>query len=402
MTPYATLPHRGYDPTTNFMVIKSNYTAIKVYDNNWPDEERIIEVAPRSVGGRFTYRLGPRTVWQSHSLTRTPLSIFTGARHAPGASFISDPALLFRLITAQGVRAEYSNNSGARLGWNAVGLFQDQYPGAAAVVPWAEPYTNRETSTLFAFLPPTNAPQAIVLRVTGSNYCFHAGHDLSSFQLIVSNTVPGSIDHASVLSKGGDMSGLNFRPQLAQTAFTPMISQTLPGNRRRIYRLDGLKLPAGADVDFLTLGEGQGMRIVNRSGGTLKFNLKLDGVDGVTGTTQDALFEALELPGAAAVNLVVDGFDSSGFLRFDLDLGLNGTVDRALQFPAEYVLVIRAGNPSATVEWRVREGEASLQKAPTLVGGVWKTVEGSVTRSGSKRSMQVSPADAQGFFRLAK
>lgn len=404
VTPYGVISEMGLDPTSTFPVPKAGYRLIKLYDNNWPEEERYMEIAPRSAGGRFTYRLGSRTVWTSHSLTRTPLSLFTGARHAPGGSFVRDPDLLYRLVTAQGVRVEVESAKGSRLGWNASGVFQDAYPGAAVMSPWAGFDTNRERSALMAVLPATNPPSAFALRVSTNRYAFHLGQDQLAIQLIASNAVPGTVDRTDPLTVGGVLQGIRFRAQSAHDRLTPLVCQTLPGTNRWVFRLDGLRLSAGSDLDFLSLGTDKGIRVVNRTGSMLRFALKVDALNGESGETLDSVFEGIEIPGNATADLDLAGGEGAGAgrLRFRLDLGRNGTVDQQLWVPAEYVLVIRRTPAGAVAEWHVREGEATLQTSAKLVGAEWKRLEAKPAVNGTRRSVQIPAEDAQGFFRLVR
>ncbi|MFM8360435.1 MAG: hypothetical protein ACKOET_17945, partial [Verrucomicrobiota bacterium] len=338
VTPYEVVPDMGLDPESNHMVPRAGHSVIKVYDNNWPETERYMMVEPRSRGGYYTYRLGPGTVWSSRSLTRTPLLIFTGARHAPGGGFIADPDLLYRLITARGVRPEYSDSEGRKVGWDAGGNFHESYAGAAAVIPWSLFNTNRDNSILTTFLPSTNAPASISLRTTAPRFAVHLGQEMTVFQLIASNAVPGSMDRASLLTQGGLLNGLNYRPQLAYRGLTPMLCQTLPGTNRMIFRLEGMEIPGGGDVDFLSVPAEKGMRVVNRSASALRFQLKFDGVDAASGAQHDAVFEGIEIPAGAALNMNLPDVADTGMVHLGWDLNRDGVVDRSSRSPAEYVL----------------------------------------------------------------
>ena len=402
VTPYGILSNKGFDPTSSVVIDKPGFSTIKVYDNNWPERESFMEIAPRSSGGRYTFRLGSGTVWSSHSLTRTPISIFTGARHAPGASFIHDPDLLYRLATAQGVRADYSSDTGGRLGFDEAGKFHDEYPGARAVAPVTGFDTNRESSDFFAFLPATNAPTTVRLRTYGARYAFHAGQDQIALQLIASNAIPGAVDRVDFLKKSGALSGFRFRNPLAHTGLTPMLSQTLAGRTRMIFRLDGLKLPPNADFDLVSLPEEQGFRLVNRTGGPLSFALKFDGLKADAGTTQDALFESISLPAGAAGAFTLGDIETSGFLNVEIDLDNDGVVDQVMRSPSEYVLVIRRSGPRALIEWRVRGAEAALETSNALAPASWSTVPGIPARSGTLRSLEVPTPSPDAFFRLKR
>jgi hypothetical protein len=402
VVPYQLDADKGFDAAVSTEVDKPGYTMIRVYDNNRPEQVAFMEIAPRSAGGRYTFRLDSSSVWSSQSLTRTPIGLFTGARHAPGASFIHDGDLLFRLATASGVRAEAVGSGASRLGFDAAGQFHDEYPGARAVAPLTGP-TNRNNTGFFAFFPPGSTPAKVNLRVYGSNYAFHAGQDFLSLQCIASNAVPGASESLEMLAgAGGRFQGLRLRSATPARDFTPMVCQTFDGTNRTVLRLDGLRLPNNTDLEMAGLDGEPGVRVVNRSPGALSFSIKFDAVDGTRGVVQDAVIESLLVPPGAAAAIKARDLAGSGLLTVELDLDNDGIVDRVLRQPSEYVLTIRGEGMKARIEWRVREGEAILETSPSLFPGAWTTVEGVPSRTGTLRGLTVPASAASGFFRLRR
>ena len=399
INPYRVLDGFGLTNNAVTVVPKPDSSIVQVYDNNWPGEERSLEI-PHGAFTPYRYRIDGTRVWSSRSLFVTPLSLFTNPRHAPGASFIHDPDLLFRIATAQGVRPEYTNLKGDRLGWDGNTNFTDAYPGAKMVAPFAAGPTNRETSTAFAFFDPTNLPSTIQLRVYDTRYVFHAGDDALSIQWIHSNAVPGSVDQVRPILDQGRFQGLGFKPQSPLTQGIPMLSQTLPGTNRMIFRLDNLVLPAGADLDLLGLSGQHGMKLVNRSPTPLRFDLKFDGLDGAHGVLLDSHYTGLEAPAGGALSIQLADWPTVSRVTLQQDLNNDGIPDVSSTLVADYALLLRGTPDGLQAEWRVAGKESVLESSDAVAPTVWTAVPGTPVIDGNLRRLLLKPQDARKFFRL--
>jgi hypothetical protein len=386
----------------------ANFSIISVYDNNWPNVERFLEV--NRSANRYRYLLGSRdgekVIWSGRSLYTFPLSFYTSGKHAPGPWNLAIPDRIFRLILAAGADGLHTNQLGQMWGWDAAGAFQTNYPGVQSYFPFTSPnFTNRSTRTAFAFFSESNRPSGTLINVRSNSYLFHAAQSNLAVQVITSNSVPGTRDQAQLVVQGGALGGFRFRPQ-ATVQTTPMLAQPSAGGGHMVFTLAGLNLPAANEIEVFSTGIiGEklvtGLGLFNNGGAPLTYSLKLGAAS--SNAFHDKQYGPFTTPAGAALCLTFPNWPDASVVRVETDLGHNGTVDAVEDVAADYLIFAQRDGAELVLQWRSPTTNDMVQYRENLgPGSKWSSLNGTPQVNGAWKTLRVPAAAAERYYRIAR
>jgi hypothetical protein len=222
-------------------------------------------------------------------------------------------------------------------------------------------------------------------------------------QLISSNSVPGSTDHARITLAGDTLAGFSFVAQ-GPSDVTPMLAQPEEGGNT-VFILIGLSLPAGNGVEVFStelLREGgrRGIGLVNRGGATLNYSLQVQSAG--ASAFQDKQFGPFEAPPGAALMLSFPEWPEATSVRAETDLGNNGTIDVTEEVAADYIIFASREGGQVLLRWRSPAKDDVVEQTESLAAPKWSQVNAMIDREGQWNAAKLPATEQERYFRIRR
>ncbi len=400
ITPYGVIDGMRLDTNAVTPVVAANFSLIKVYDNNWPEQERYIEV--NRTDNTFRYNSGGSLgIYEGAGLFYVPASVYRQARHAPDPFFLGRYGLEFlRILSVGASSASMTDAHGGRIGWDASGLTND-FEGA---LPYLPPGLLLDAAnpldTTMLFLPATNAPASGGFYSAGGRALLYGGMGWGdiAFGFNAPNTGASNAVDGILIGLSQGLQGLGLRAGAPVTGFGAVVTSRDPLGQSRVFILDADPSAMTPDL-HLERDEFKSLTIRNRSGVPFSFRLNLSGTDNLVGTFDHA-YESYSLPGMATVKLLLPPNPAHGALTRQLDLNSDGTVDIVEAIPANGQLRIAEEAGLVALRWRPASFGETLETTTELKPGDWTPVGLPITTEGTDRVLRFAPGQSAEFFRL--
>lgn len=358
------------------------FSLIRVYDNNYPGEERLYEVD--RANNQYRYLMGFRSgdpsqpvIWSGRSMFTTSIAFFTSGHTAPGLErvLLGPLDFFFRFVCSGGADALHEDATGGTWGWDAAGSFHNTFPGAATHFPLFGFNPDRDIRAGFAFLPSTHPPVRSVINVRGKSYVFHAGRLGTTFQLLASDLVPGGTDLATVSFKDQVPVGLRFEPARPIGSLVAQLAQ-VKTNESIVYSAQNLSVPRGNMIEWQALPGKHGARFIHQGPDALTFTFQIEGVDALTGLVCSNRFGPLTLPPGSSQTVSFPGWPDASAVQAEVDLGNDGVVDEFRTLGADRKLQIRREAGGLVIRWQNGASSDFLEtRDSSNPAGTWDRVE---------------------------
>ncbi len=407
VTPYAVTDGMGMAADAITPISAPNFSLIKVYDNNWPAQERFIEVD--RVNNSYRYQSGALAggvVHEGPGLFSTPMSIYRSPRHAPDPFFMARYGIDFlRLLTTGASTMTATNAVGGRAGWTATGL-TNTYEGALPFLPagLVPGVADRFDTTMF-FLPASNAPTSVTFKSDGSNVMAYAGMGYGDVAVgyneseadAVSNWIDGIMAKEVVEMPGYSLDGLGFRTDAPVQGFSAMVSHRDVNRQSRVWLIDAGAGAMTPDVHLEKDGFNS-LKIRNHSAQPFGYRVNLAGYDKNQGVFEYAS-DYLNQPGNSTVILKPMLGSNRGFTR-ELDANNDGVPDATDTLPARGALRASKESGLLALRWRPITGNDTLQATKDIGQPDWSPANASITTDGADRLAKVPLASNTQFYRV--
>ncbi len=406
ITPYGVLEEQGLE--TNLLVTtpRAGFSLIQVYDSNWPQTERHIEI--NRTENSFRYLLGFNDHGEPHvvegaGIYSTAMSVFRGRRHALGPFDIAaNLERLLRVLHTGTATSTFQDPAGGIAGWTPTNLI-NSYEGARPFVPPGFVFGegDRFDRTMF-FLPDTNAPARASFRSAGANVFLHYAYGDSDIAFGfnapdtgASNTVDGIL-----IGLNQGLRGLGLRAGAPVSGFGAFVASRDSIGQSLVFILDAGAGTMTPDVQLERDGF-KSLTVRNRGIAPFAFRLNVAGKDNAVGTFEHA-YESFTLPGHATVTLRLPANPLVRGLTRDLDLNSDGSVDSSEDAPANGQLRIADEAGLVALRWRQAGFGETLESSKSLQPGDWRSVNVAVTTDGADRVARVPKAESAEAFRLRR
>lgn len=409
VTPYTVVDGFKLDETdlANGVVPDASCSIIKVYDNNYPEAERHLEV--NRVSNQFRYQVGADTsgapiVWSGRSIFTVPLSLYTGSRHAPPLHRVATglAELFFRFLCSGGADVQHFDASGQSWGWDAAGTFTNTYPGAIGQFPLFGPSTNRDQrSAVIAHLPVAAPPAKSLINVRGTNYLFHAGRGGQSLQLFAAELPSGGVDVAEVKFDNDRPTRLKLTAARAIGSLLPQIGQSTVEDAI-VFSWRGVSLPAVHPVELRASSDGQREAGLANLGGTpLHCTLQVEAVHIPSGQSWNTRYRSINLPAGASVRLSFPDWPDVVQAVSELDFGDDGIIDLYQLLPAQLALSAERSSGQLVLRWFSDHPDDILEASDELgPGAKWTDVGVEPVVTGDLHEVTLPAGASQRFFRV--
>ncbi len=399
VTPYAVVDGQGLMADALTPTPAADFSLIKVYDNNWPGQERFVEV--NRVQNTYRYNCGViPEIHEGPGLFSTPMSVYRSARHAPDPIFMGRYGVEFlRMLVVGASSASFDDAAGGRAGWGPGGV-TNGYTGALPFVPFGLTAGSVERpDTAMFFLPANNLPASAGFRAGGSNVTVYAGLGYGDVAFgFQAPLIPASNSlYGILISSNQALRGIGFQAGAAVQGFGAMISGRDGEGRSQVWLLD-----AGADSITPRLHlERRGFEslvVRNDSEQPLAYRLNLAASDKDTGWSEVST-DLLDQPGKSTVVLRLNGTAGQGFRR-ELDANNDGQPEAIEEIPARGALRVGRESGLLALRWRQAAGGETLECTPNLSKPEWAPVNATVALEGADRVTRLPLSAAAQFYRL--
>lgn len=405
VTPYGVLEEQGLMDDLLTPTPRAGFTLIQIYDNNWPEGERFIEV--NRAQNTFRYFLfdtaaGVRVIAEGAGLYYMPLSVFANPRHALGPIDIAANLMnLLRVLHTGTAATSLQDGAGGIAGWSTTNLV-NTYDGAMPFVPPGaiRSVPDRFDRTMF-FLPATNPPTAVSFVSAGSDVVLHyalGGGDFA-YGFRAANSTENNSVYGILIGLNQALQGMGIRAGAAVQGFSASVSSRDNSRQSRVWLLDA---GAGALTPDLHLerDEFKSLKIRNNSAQPLSYRVNLSGYDHALGVIEFAS-DALSQPGNSTVVLrSQETGPNRGFVR-ELDTNNDGTPEATELVPARGVLRASKDSGLLALRWRPVSANDTLEGTKDLNEPDWSAVNTSITTDGPDKLAKISSSGEHGFFRVS-
>ena len=408
ITPYGVADEQGLLDDLRTVTPRAGFTLIKVYDNNWPEVERFIEINRAQNTFRYLIgfsRGGAPIIVQGAGLYYMPLSVYRNPRHALGPIDIAaNLANLLRVLHTGTAATSLQDGAGGVAGWSGTNLV-NSYEGALPFVPPGalpgEP--DRFDRTMF-FLPTTNPPTAVNFVSAGSNIVLHyalGGGDIAFGYLSPNTTVSNSVYGILMppTDSGPELKGGGVRAGAAVQGFSASVASRDVTRRSLIWQLDAGSGPMTPDVHLERDGFSS-LTIRNNSAQPFTYRVNLGGTEP---ENAPAVFEfsadPITQPGNSTIVLKPLLGVQRGIIS-ELDTNNDGMPEATEILPARGVLRASKESGLLALRWRPLTSGDTLLCATNLTGSAWSPVGTTATTEGADRVTRLPLTGPHQFYRV--
>jgi len=400
VTPYAVVDDMALDAIGLNPVPSANYSLIKIYDNNAPEEERFIEI--NRVDNTYRYNSqGRAETYIGPGLFSVPISIYRGPRHIPGPVFLAEYGLDFlRILTVGASSSSMTDASGGRVGWNG-NQFTNGYEGALPFSPVGFlPDDTNKLDVPMLFLPASNAPIAGGFFSSGSNVLVYGGMgggDIA-FGFNAPNTGASNGVDGILIGLSQGLRAMGFRAGAPVNSFGAMVSTRDDTGKSRLFVIDAGAGALTPDIHIERDGI-KSLTLRNRSAAPFGFRMNVVGADPTAGNFDHA-YEFYNQPPNSTLTLRLPENPSSRIITRELDANNDGTPETTDDAPANGQL--RIGNDAGllALRWRQAGRGDVLECTSNLNSAVWAPVNASITTTGADNVARVNPSGPSQFYRV--
>lgn len=323
---------------------------VMIYDNNFPDQERFIEVNRAANTWKYIASVNPdapQALYEGDATSKTLLLVPTSARtQQQRCEFCQASTAKGQATAAPTTEPDYNeiwlttngdvnqldllitDDQGHRLGYQG-GEFYDEIPSALF-----NPVTSDDLWN--------DDPEPVYLLPTGIGFTITVDGSAAQEVQVASVAMIGpgydlSIDNINV--QPGEKETFKFSPDGTRLSYTPSSAEAPDfslglesSGADYSFDLNNFDLDAGSTIN-LALEFDKGRLSVNIAGGTQSaiYGLEIERIDNQT----DAIFtnEDVELPPDSTAYVNFAAWDGKGDLAIGIDEGSNGSIDQTVQEP---------------------------------------------------------------------
>lgn len=408
VTPYGVIEEQGLQDDLFTPVARAGFSLIKIYDSNWDNTERLIEV--NRTQNTFRYLMGFRedgttNIIDGAGMYHMPMSVFRNGRHALGPVDVAvNLERLIRMLTMGTVTTAMRSAAGRVAGWTGTNIVNAFEGAFAFVLPGALPNREQRLDSTMFFLPCTNPPVAVEFVSGGSNVVLHyalGGGDFA-FGFIASNTTETNSVYGIMMPPGNvapDLNGIGVRVGATVQGFSASISSRDLSRRSLIWQLDGGAGTVMPDVHF-ERDAFASLKIRNNSAQPLTFRINLSGTEPTGGPgVFEFSVDSITQPGNSTLVLKPLLGTQRGILR-ELDANNDGTPETKEVLPARGALRASKESGLLALRWRPLTTGDTLLCNTNLNSPAWSPVGTTVNTEGADRVARLPLTGAHQFYRV--
>lgn len=403
VTPYGVIEEQGLLDDLLTPTPRAGFTLIKIYDNNWPESERYIEVNRTENTFRYFFfnsDSGP-VIGEGAGLYYMPVSVFRNPRHALGPIDIAaNLANLLRVLHTGTASTSFKDAAGGEAGWSGTTLV-NSYDGALPFVqPGALPDVPDRFDTTMFFLPATNPPTSSDFVSDGGNVILHYAMGEGDFAVgfNAAGGTSGSV-YGILIGLNQAFQGMGVRLAAAVQGFSASVGSRDASRRSLVWQLDAGAGAMTPDVHLERDGF-NALKIRNNSPQPFSYRLNLVGYEVEPGAGfVEFASDLLNHPGNATVTLKPVFGAERGFVR-ELDTNNDGVPDATETLPARGALRAKKDAGVLALRWRPLSANDTLESTKDLNEPKWSPVNTDINTEGSERTAKVSMSEKHEFFRV--
>jgi hypothetical protein len=404
VTPYGVIEEQGLLDDLLTPTPRAGFSLIKIYDNNWPESERYIEVNRTENTFRYLFfnsDSGP-VIGEGAGLYYMPVSVFRNPRHALGpADIAANLDNYIRVLHTGTASTSLKDASGGEAGWSGPSLV-NSYEGALPFIPpGALPGVPDRFDTTMFFLPATNPPASSDFVADGGNVVLHyaMGEGDIAVGFNAAGGTSGSV-YGILIGLNQALQGIGVRSSKAVQGFSASVSSRDISRRSLIWQLDAGAGAMTPDVHMERDGF-NALRIRNNSPQPFSYRVNLAGYEVQPGAgLVEFASDLMNHPGNSTVMLKPVFGPARGFVR-ELDTNNDGTPDAVETLPARGALRASKDAGVLALRWRPLSANDTLESKKDLNDKTWSAVNAQIKAEGSDLATKVPVSEKHEFFRVA-
>jgi hypothetical protein len=405
VTPYGVIEEHGLQEDLQTPTPRAGFTLIKVYDSNWPERERFIEVDRTQNTFRyfqFFNSASERVIAEGAGLYYMPVSVFRNPRHAPGpADIAANLDNYIRVLHTGTASTSLKDASGGEAGWSGPSLV-NSYEGALPFIPpGALPGVPDRFDTTMFFLPATNPPASADFVADGGTVVLHyaMGEGDIAVGFNAARGTGGSV-YGILIGPNQSLQGIGVRSSKAVQGFSASVSSRDISRRSLIWQLDAGAGAMTPDVHMERDGF-NALKIRNHSAQPFSYRVNLAGYEVQPGAgLVEFASDLMNHPGNSTVTLKPVFGPARGFVR-ELDTNNDGTPDAVETLPARGALRASKDAGVLALRWRPLSANDTLESKKDLNDKTWSAVNAQIKAEGSDLATKVPVSEKHEFFRVA-
>ncbi len=403
VVPYGIRDEQGLAADVTTPIPRAGFSLITIYDNNWPGQERFIEVDRNlNLFRYFMFENARRemVVSDGPGLYSMPLSVFRNPRHALGpvdvAANLTD---LLRVLHTGTASTAIRDGANGVAGWTPTNLI-NSYEGARPFLPpGALPNEQERFDRTQFFLPLTNPPASDTFVSAGGDVLLHyalgEGDFVYAFRapnIAASNSVYGVL-----IGLNKSLAGVGLLAGAPVARFSAAVGVRDTNRQSRVWLLDAGSGELTPNLHLERSGL-HTLKIRNHSAAPLTYRLNLSGLDAEHGPFQFCTDEMTQ-PGDSTAVLHAQEFGSGRGIRRELDANNDGAIEAVENVPARGALRVSRESGLLALRWRpIAENDRLFSS--TNVASLGEPLIASVTTDGADRLARVPWSGPHQFFRV--
>ena len=408
VTPYGVIDDQGLQDDLFTPVPRAGFSLIKIYDSNWPNTERMIEV--NRTQNTFRYLMGFRVdgttnIIDGAGIYHMPMSVYRNGRHALGPVDVAvNLERLIRMLTMGTVTTAMRSAAGRVAGWTGTNIVNAFEGAFAFVLPGALPNREQRLDSTMFLLPTTNPPVSVDFVSGGSNIVLHyalGGGDFA-FGFVAPNTNANNSVYGVMMPPGDsapDLKGVGVRAGAPVQGFSASISSRDLSRRSLVWQLDSGAGTMTPDVHLERDGFAS-LKIRNNSPQPFTYRVNLSGTEPESGP---AVFEfsvdSITQPANSTILLKPLLGTPRGIVR-ELDVNNDGTPETTEILPARGALRASKESGLLALRWRPLTTGDTLLCNTNLNSPTWSPVGATVSTEGADRVTRLPLTGPHQFYRV--